>query len=80
MVSHLPVLDRDVIRGLSGTRLDSVDEADRPWASWFAVSPGFFAAIDITVVSGRGFEIGDAMASQPVAIVSELAAERFFEG
>lgn len=80
VISHLPVMHGESVRSLSGTGVDSVDEDDRPWASWYAVTPGFFDATGIAVVGGRGFQSGDAMGGQPVALLSQLAADRYFDG
>ena len=78
IASHLPVFDSEVVRALSGTRVDSVTEEDRPWASRFAVTPGFFDVVDIDLIGGRGFNPDDDADGQPVAILNQLAAERYF--
>jgi putative ABC transport system permease protein len=44
------------------------------------VSPDYLAAFGIPVVSGRGFNQGDNLASQPVAVVSRRFADRYFPG
>jgi len=79
IVSHLPVVEGDSARVLSGTLRDGLKEEERPWASWFAVSPGFFQAAAIPVLQGRGFTAADRDDAQPVAVVNRLAAERYFD-
>ncbi len=79
VASHLPAFDGEARRRLSGTRHDGATDAERPWASWYAVSPGFFETAGVRLLTGRGFETADAQASQPVAILSRLAAERYFD-
>lgn len=44
------------------------------------VTPGYFEAIGIELVDGRDFEPGDRSGSQPVAILSEAAASRYWPG
>jgi predicted permease len=77
--SHAPALDGDVLRPLSGTLHDGVKAEEKPWASWFDVSPGFFAAAGINVLSGRGFAGEDRAGRQPVAVLNRMAAERYFD-
>jgi putative ABC transport system permease protein len=42
------------------------------------VSQGYFAALHIPIVDGRGFNQGDSLSSLPVAIVSRKFAARYF--
>jgi len=42
------------------------------------VSEGYFSAFHIPIVAGRGFNAGDAIGAQPVAVVSRKYAERYF--
>ncbi|MBA4138622.1 MAG: hypothetical protein C0518_15055 [Opitutus sp.] len=44
------------------------------------VFPGFFAEQDVRILSGRAFTAADRAGSQPVAIVSETMAKRFWPG
>jgi predicted permease len=77
--SHVPTLDGDVARPLSGTLHDGVRQEEKPWASWFDVSPGFFDAAGIEVLAGRGFAGDDRAGRQPVALLNRMAAERYFD-
>jgi len=79
LVSHLPVVEGDSARALSGTPHDGMTENERPWASWFAVSPGFFQAAALPVLLGRGFSPADRDDGQQVAVLNRLAAERYFD-
>ena len=45
-----------------------------------SVSPDFFAAFHIGLLQGRGFNSGDGLTTDPVAIVSRRFAERYFPG
>ena len=44
------------------------------------VSPTYFETMGIQVVSGRGLEESDGAESEPVAVISETAARRFWPG
>ena len=76
--SHLPVFDPDVTRTFTGTLNDGSPEGEHPWASWFAVTPSFFETSGIALVAGRLLNDGDRGDRQPVAVVSRLAATKYF--
>jgi len=78
LASHLPVFDAEVSRTFTGTLHDGTPEGDRPWASWFAVTPSFFEASGMPLVAGRLLDTGDRADRQPVAVLSRLAATRYF--
>jgi len=44
------------------------------------VSEGYFEAMDIPVLAGRGFTDGDVEGGEPVTVVSEALAERYWPG
>jgi macrolide transport system ATP-binding/permease protein len=48
------------------------------WATWDRVSPSFLDTIGVPVLRGRGFTEQDSAASEPVALVNESFAKRFF--
>ncbi len=56
------------------------EESTLPWAYLTLVSPGFFEAIEMTLVEGRSLDPGDRMGSTEVAVLNETAARRFFPG
>ena len=58
----------------------ATDAARRPSAGFRAVSSGFFEAMGIPIVRGRGFSTFDREDSQPVAIVSASLARRHWPG
>jgi putative ABC transport system permease protein len=79
VISHLPVFDAEVTRQIEGLSLGG-RENDVPWASWYSVTPDYFRVAGVPIEGGRGFTDADASASQPVAIINRLAAERYFGG
>ena len=49
-------------------------------SSGFAVTPGYFGALDIRVLRGRDFDSHDLEHTQPVAIINDWAARRWWPG
>jgi putative ABC transport system permease protein len=52
----------------------------RPVIHNFQVSPGYLETMGIPIRQGRAFDASDRAGSEPVAIVSAAAAERFWPG
>jgi putative ABC transport system permease protein len=50
------------------------------YANWTSIDPGYFATLRIPLVAGRDFSPVDRAGSEPVAIVAEAAARRFWPG
>jgi putative ABC transport system permease protein len=57
-----------------------LDPDSRPMADFQIVSPAYFAAMGIPIVSGRGFTDRDTRESTPVCIVNEAFVRRFLGG
>ena len=53
---------------------------ENPSISLVTVAPGYFRTLGIPIVSGREFSESDTPKSNPVAIVSESWAKRYFPG
>jgi predicted permease len=79
VVSHLPVFDGELTRQIEGLALGA-RENDLPWASWYAVTPGFFRAAGVSLIGGRAFSDADAAQAQDVAIINRTAADNYFGG
>jgi predicted permease len=56
------------------------DPARPIWINYRAVSSDYLATLRIPVMHGRSFTTADRDGTQPVAIVSEAAAQRFWPG
>jgi predicted permease len=54
------------------------DQAKRPFAEFRVVSSGFFKALGIPVRAGREFEDGDAPGAEPVILINQEFARRYF--
>jgi hypothetical protein len=53
---------------------------NQPLIHILAVSPGFFATMGLSVVSGRAFNDADDFAKAPVALVDQAFRDRYFAG
>ena len=51
-----------------------------PLLDWRPASPGYFEAMGIPVLAGRGFDARDGADGPPVAVVDRVLAERFWPG
>ncbi len=51
---------------------------ESPHAKFRVISPGFFATLGLPIVEGRDFNDGDREGGEPVAIISQSAAQRIF--
>jgi predicted permease len=54
--------------------------AQQPSMEVRVATPGYFRAIGIPIVRGRGLERGDTASSRQVVVISEAAVRRFFPG
>jgi len=54
------------------------EEGTGGMVAWRSVTPGYFAALRIPIVRGRGFAEEDRAAAEPVTILSESLAKRLF--
>jgi putative ABC transport system permease protein len=66
-VNNFDLLDRPVPEGTS-----------EPVAAWSAVTPGYFAALQVPLIDGRLFEPGDTAAGSPVVVVSRAWAAKYY--
>lgn len=78
-VQSLPMINDYVL----SFRIDGRPEpphGEEPSAIYYSVGPGYFDAMGIPLVRGRGFLPGDHAGARAVAVVSESFAARFFPG
>jgi putative ABC transport system permease protein len=68
-INNFDLLDRPVQEGSA-----------EPVSPWMAVTPGYFAALGIPLLEGRGFSPGDSGEAAPVVIVSRSWAATYYPG
>ena len=56
------------------------DPANPPTVDYRAATPAFFDAMRIPILRGRGFTYADREDTQPVAIVTQATADKYFPG
>ncbi len=79
LVSRLP-LDFGNSLGLNIVGLPKPAPGDDPTASYREVDPAYFSTIEIPVVSGRAFNLGDDAKAPPVAIVNRAFVIAYMKG
>lgn len=55
---------------------DIVTDQDRRVTEWLDITPGYFEAMDVPIVRGRGFEEADRAGNRNVIVINEALAER----
>ncbi len=80
LVNRLPVRDGGYqgVVGIEGR--PDLDGANRPNALYRIVTPGFFPAMGMRIVEGRGIDSTDHANTFPVTVVSESFARRMWPG
>lgn len=68
-------------QGSSGTYYslptdDIVTDQDRKVTDWLDITPGYFDAMDVPILRGRGFEDSDRPGNRNVIVINEALAER----
>lgn len=81
-VSDLPMssVGLDFEMEFSVIGVEPLSASVRPNADFRLVVPGYFEAMDMRIVSGRGFDHLDAAGTQTVGIINETLAGRYFAG
>src|SRR5262249_60115121 len=59
---------------------ETVTRGREPLAEDRVVSPGYFSAMVVNLISGRDFDANDVTGRPLVAIINETLARRFFRG
>jgi putative ABC transport system permease protein len=56
------------------------DPSQQPSTNFYAVTPGYFKAMRIPILKGRGILASDTAAGQRVCVISKTLADRWFAG
>ena len=78
--THLPLSGQNLENGFEVDGYVSANADDIPIAGMRGVSDDYFAALGVRLKAGRVFTTVDRSNSQPVAIVNEAFARRYFGG
>lgn len=79
LTQSLPLVS-DYVTGIEFEGRAPVDPTDEPTTNFYAVSPGFFEAMGIRLVRGRGIEDRDRAGAPRVVVINESLARRYFPG
>jgi predicted permease len=63
---------------LPAVSISAREGAKTPWVWYNHVSPEFFSLLDIPILEGRNFTAEEARSGAPVAIISQLTAQRLW--
>src|SRR4029453_2105213 len=76
--THLPLSGQNLENSFSVDGYVPTQPTDVPLAGMRGVTRDYFAALGARLTSGRAFSWADQTESQPVAIVNEAFARRYF--
>ncbi|HMG33233.1 MAG TPA: ABC transporter permease [Blastocatellia bacterium] len=79
-VSALPLSGNESMNWFSVEGAEPVPRGKEPLAEDRVVSPGYFSAMGVNLISGRDFDANDVTGRPLVAIINETLARRFFPG
>jgi putative ABC transport system permease protein len=80
LANVLPASTNNTARSIEVEGEPSPDASNRPEADARSVAPGYFEALGIPILSGRGLIASDDAGAAPVAVVSRAMAERHWPG
>jgi putative ABC transport system permease protein len=78
LTSIVPLSGSDEIYSIAFEGRPQVAPSEQPSANYFAVSPGYFRTMGISVLAGRDFDARDRAGTPRVAIISESLARRHY--
>ena len=80
-VSDLPPLSGGGDQDMGASPVGVPAAPGRPKSIWYrSVTPGYFSAMHVRLVAGRGFTVDDRDGAAPVGIINDEAARRFWPG
>ena len=79
-ISNLPLSGNENVTWISVEGTEPAPRGKEPVAEDRLITPSYFEAMGIGLVSGRGFDQTDGATTPPVVIVNETLARKFFPG
>ena len=79
-IMGLPMSRLNVFGGFTRTDQPPPGTGLGPTASYRSIDPNYIAALRVPLVSGRNFLSSDRVGTQPVVIIDEALARRYFRG
>jgi putative ABC transport system permease protein len=80
VTSPVPFMETDQALPFGVVGRPTLSESERPFATPFSVTPGYFRTMRIPLLRGRLFDGRDGDGAARVAIISDSIARRFFPG
>ena len=79
-INVVPSSDNNAGRSIEIDGRPNADPANPPEVDYRAATPGYFDLMRIPILQGRGFTTADREETQPVAIVTQAMAGKYFSG
>jgi putative ABC transport system permease protein len=79
-INIMPSSDNNAGRSIEIDGRPNPDPANPPQVDYRAATPVFFDVMRIPIVRGRGFTTADREDTEPIAIVTQAMAEKYFPG
>jgi putative ABC transport system permease protein len=76
----LPAIDANAVRAIEIAGQPAAEQAKMPRVDYRQISSRYFDALSMPILAGRAFSDVDEKTSEPVAIVSESMAKKFWPG
>ncbi len=77
-ISNLPLSSNESMDYIAIEGVEPAPRGKEPLAEDRAITPGYFEAMGVNLVSGRDFDATDGPGMPPVSIINETLARRFF--
>jgi putative ABC transport system permease protein len=79
LTQSVPMMN-DFVSGLEIEGRPPVNRQSQPSTNFYAVSPGYFEAMHIPLIRGRGIEASDRRGSPRVVVINQAMVDRHFAG